>query len=183
MNPPPAKADEINTASTPRRACRRARSVVPSVYDRKIAWIFAGSSSMYISACSYPNNSINCVQGENTSLCTDTAPATSRDHQVDRAKHVVRPVLIAIRHVRVQPEVERVLQSTHTVGIIVVDLVGIDVVERRATSAVRGEVMHVVIRRTTSRVTVAKVDGLAPVRRRCRCGRHPCATADPFPAS
>ena len=74
--------------------------------------------------------------------------------------------MIAVRHVRLQAEVERILQPTHAVRIVVVDLVGIDLVERGTTPAVRGKVMHVVIRRTLRRVAVAEVDRLTAVGRR-----------------
>ena len=62
-----------------------------------------------------------------------------------------------------QPEVERILQSTDTVRIIVVDTIRIDLGQSWCLAALIRKMMCVVVGGALGHVTVVKIDGLAAV--------------------
>ncbi len=86
--------------------------------------------------------------------------------QINGPKHVVGPIGMAVGRVGLEPEIERVLLAPHTVRIVIVDTVRVDIVESRAAITGCGKVMRVVVGRAAGHIAVAIVHHLTAVGQR-----------------
>ncbi len=85
------------------------------------------------------------------------------DDQVDRSKQVIGPIIVAVGAIRLQAEIEGVLESSDAVWIIIIELVGIDIIERGQLPTLVGKMVHIVISRATRQIAVAVMNRLPAV--------------------
>ena len=173
MNPPPAKAEEMSTASTPRRACSIPRSADPFRIRRQDRLAPQRLVQQVHQRLLVAEQLHHLRKGREKLGVHRELLARRRLHLLDRAEIVAGPIAGAVGQAGVQAEMEGVLQPAQVVRIVVVEQPRIDLLDGGPAVPARRKVLHIVVGRAAGMLAAGEIHRLGPVGRGLDAGDVP----------